>query len=116
MHTSISIKDLEHKPHAGRAVEALRVVKDNVVGVANAESFHRFLKLGFGGKRFQKLSLGSAKLKKVQVLGIGKSSLCVNHDTHKNSHKLILCILFGSNVSCGVENFHRAKTIKYPLC
>ena len=116
MHAGISIKDLEHKPHAGRAVEALRVVKDNVVGVANAESFHRFLKLGFGGKRFQKLSLGSAKLKKVQVLGIGKSSLCVNHDTHKNIHKLILCILFGSNVPCGVENFHRAKTIKYPLC
>ena len=31
--------------------------KDNVVGVANAESFHRFLKLGFSGKRFQKRSL-----------------------------------------------------------
>ena len=116
MHASIPIKDLEHKPNAGRAVEALRVVKDNVVGVANAESFHRFLKLGFGGKRFQKLSLGSAKLKKVQVLGIGKSFLCVNNDKQKNIQKLILFILFGSNVSCGVENFHRAKTIKYPLC
>lgn len=87
MHASIPIKDLEHKPNAGRAVEALRVVKDNVVGVANAESFHRFLKLGFGGKRFQKLSLGSAKLKKVQVLGIGKSFLCVNHDKQKKTFK-----------------------------
>ena len=57
MHASISIKYLEHKPHSCRAVETLRVVKDNVVGVANAESFHRFLKLGFSGKRFQKRSL-----------------------------------------------------------
>ena len=116
MHAGVSVKYLEHEPRSRRAVEALGVVKDNVVGVTDAESFHRFLKLGFGWKLFQKLSLRGAELEKVEILGVWKPLLSLNHANKNDSHKLVLRILLGSNVSGRVKNFHRVKTVKNPLC